>query len=103
MIGLYVMHGNVSELCVDWSNGYVRQSDQTSLVGAANVDLSDYTMMRAWDTATYPDGGAGTARLRIGSNYTTILKSQTPNYTRGSATPASAGDTLGFRVVIVED
>ena len=101
MIGLYDMHGNVSELCVDWSNGYVRQSDQSSLAGAANVDLSDYTMMRAWNTA---NSGKGTARFYTGSNYTTILKSQTPNYTRSSANPSTGGSSaIGFRVVIVED
>lgn len=100
MIGLYDMHGNVSELCVDWSNGYVRQSDQTSLVGEANVDLSDYTMMRAWNPA---NSGKGTARFYTGSNYATPLKSQTPNYTRSSANPSvGTGATIGFRVVIVE-
>ena len=101
MIGIYDMHGNVSELCVDWSNGYVRQSDQTSLAGAANVDLSDYTMMRAWNTA---NSGVGTARLYIGSYYNTSLKGQTPNYTRSSANPsAGSSAAIGFRVVIVED
>ena len=101
MIGLYDMHGNVSELCVDWSNGYVRQSDQTSLVGETNVDLSDYTMMRAWNPA---NSGKGTARFYTGSNYATVLKSQTPNYTRSSTNPsAGTGATIGFRVVIVEE
>ena len=68
------------------------------------MDLSDYTMMRAWNTATYPDGGKGTARLYIGSHYNTNLRGQTPNYTRSSANPsAGSSATIGFRVVIVED
>ncbi len=104
MIGLYDMHGNVREFCVDWANGYVRQSDQSSLAGAANVDLSDYTMMRAWNTSSYPDGGAGTARFCAGSQFDTSLKGQTPNYTRQNATvPNATGHGAGFRVIILED
>ncbi len=104
MIGLYDMHGNVKEFCVDWANGYVRQSDQTSLAGAANVDLSDYTMMRVWNTSSYPDGGAGTARFCAGSYYGTELGNQTPNYTRGGTTvPGALASAAGFRVIILED
>ena len=101
MIGLYDMHGNVREFCVDWANGYVRQSDQTSLAGAANVDLSDYTMMRAWNTA---NSGVGTARFCAGSYYGTALGDQTPNYTRGNTTsPGATASGTGFRVIILED
>ena len=104
MVGLYDMHGNVREFCVDWANGYVRQSDQTDLKGAANVDLSDYTMMRAWNTASYPDGGAGTARFCAGAPFDYSLKSQTPNYTRQQTTAPGASDkSSGFRVIILED
>ena len=101
MIGLYDMHGNVREFCVDWANGYVRQSDQTDLKGAANVDLSDYTMMRAWNTE---NSGVGTARFCAGSNYSTDLKNQTPNYTRRDPlAPGATSNVAGFRVIILED
>jgi len=103
MIGLYDMHGNVKEFCVDWSNEYVLQSSQLSLAGAANVDLDDYTMMKAWDTSKSEDG-TGTKRLIIGSFYYSALKYQTPNYTRDSFAPdSSEGYYIGFRVIILED
>ena len=101
MIGLYDMHGNVREFCVDWANGNVRQSEQTSRAGAANVDLSDYTMRRAWNTA---NSGVGTKRFCSGSDYTTSLKGQTPNYTRQNhMQPGETANAAGFRVIILED
>ena len=102
VMGLYDMHGNVCEMCVDWSNAYVRQSDQTSLKGLANVDLEHPELMKAWDTAKTSDS-TGTTRHTAGSAYSTGLDSQTPNYTRAiRATPSVGSTALGFRVIIVE-
>ena len=101
VVGLYDFHGNVGEFCVDWSNGYVRQSDQTSLAGATNVDLDDPTMMKAWNKASYPNGGKGTKRMIIGSNWSQGLADQTPNYTRGNMDPGATSPSTGFRVVIM--
>ena len=100
VVGLYDFHGNVGEFCVDWSNGNVRQSDQTSLAGAANVDLDDPTMMKAWNTTADPTG-KGTKRMIIGSNWSTPLADQTPNYTRSNLDPGTASTSTGFRVVIM--
>jgi len=104
VLGFYDMHGNVGEMCVDWANGYVLQSNQCSLQGAANVDPTDYTKMLAWDKTTYPDKSEGTKRYRAGSTYGTALSGQTPNYTRTTqVVPDTGSSATGFRVVIIEN
>lgn len=105
VMGLYDMHGNVSEMCIDWSNGYVRQSDQAKLVGAPNVDLEHPELMKVWNTSEAGANPTGTTRHGAGSAYSTGLMDQTPNYTR---TPfrysASSGSpTIGVRLIVVED
>jgi len=106
VLGLYDMHGNVGEMCVDWSNASVRQSDQASLMGVANVDLSNPARMRAWNADAYlgEDAALGTHRHCAGSSFKTKLGEQTPNYTYlNRMKPNDKAVWLGFRLVIVEN
>ena len=85
--GLYDMHGNVSEICLDW-----HEADISAHMGAVNIDSANP------DNAL--SGNAGASRVIRGGAYNNGLINARPAY-RGARAPNSRSNNgdIGFRVV----
>ena len=97
MQGLYDLHGNVGEMCVDW--WYTTQGEwRTQVKGDVNVCREDPTLK--WDGET-----AGTYRLAMGGLYNTAVKNATLNSgeCRKAVTVGNREKTVGFRVFMPSD
>jgi formylglycine-generating enzyme required for sulfatase activity len=83
--GLYDMHGNAFELCLDWF-----ENDITKLNGAVNIDPAN--------PLNTLGGTAGATRVRRGGSYH-AARSDCRSGFRLDADPASdAGEMWGFRL-----
>lgn len=83
--GIYDMHGNVHEFCLDWN-----EDDITTYGGKVNIDPAD--------PAKTLSGVAGSLRVARGGNYALGAHNCRPAY-RGSNTPTQRNNNIGFRVV----
>ena len=84
--GIYDMHGNQYEYCLDWY-----EADISSLNGAVNIDPENPLKTRAGQVN-------GSTRVRRGGAYHTVATA-CRSATRNSFNPANADGTWGFRVV----
>ena len=84
--GLYDMHGNQYEYCLDWY-----EADISSLNGAINIDPENPLNTRAGQVA-------GAKRVRRGGAYHTVATACRPA-ARIDFDPKSADSTWGFRLV----
>jgi formylglycine-generating enzyme required for sulfatase activity len=100
-VGLFDTIGNVREWCVDWHDAGMKQSNYTELMGAANVDPKDPSLI--WKNNK--DEKRGSMRYCAGTTYLTSLKSgMTPNYfnaKEAGLAPDGASRDTGLRLVIV--
>ena len=85
--GLYDMHGNVFELCLDWYEDNI-----VSLGGAVNIDQSASANTLAGQVA-------GVNRVRRGGSYHVGSNSSRPTQRLG-ADPAGIAQQWGFRVAL---
>ncbi|MBR6587857.1 MAG: SUMF1/EgtB/PvdO family nonheme iron enzyme, partial [Kiritimatiellae bacterium] len=83
--GIYDMHGNVFELCLDWF-----ENDITKLNGAVNIDP-------AAPSNTLAGKAAGKDRVRRGGSYH-VQSKDSRSTKRLSADPASRAAQWGFRL-----
>ena len=83
--GLYDMHGNAFELCLDWF-----ENDITQLNGAINIDPANplYTL----------GGNAGAARVRRGGSYHAARSDCRSGFRLGADPSSVAGEMWGFRL-----
>ena len=83
--GIYDMHGNVQEFCLDWN-----ENDITAHGGKVNIDPAD--------PAKTLSGVAGSQRVARGGSYALGAHYCRPAY-RGNNTPTQRNTNIGFRVV----
>jgi formylglycine-generating enzyme required for sulfatase activity len=83
--GLYDMHGNVFELCLDWF-----ENDITKLNGAVNIDT-------AATSNTLAGKAAGKDRVRRGGSYH-VQSKDSRSTNRLAAAPATQAQQWGFRL-----
>ena len=83
--GLYDMHGNAFEICLDWF-----ENDITQLNGAINIDPANplYTL----------GGNAGAARVRRGGSYHAARSDCRSGFRLGADPSSVAGEMWGFRL-----
>ena len=83
--GLYDMHGNISEWCLDWFTAYV------NLDYRVNIDLEN-------PAKRLSDGEAGSQKVRRGGSYEHAIH-QARSADRNKDGPATRWNPIGFRVV----
>ena len=83
--GLYDMHGNISEWCLDWFTAYVNLDYQV------NIDP-------AKPAKRLSDGEDGTAKVRRGGSYDHAIH-LARSADRNKDGPATRWDPIGFRVI----
>ena len=85
-LGLYDMHGNAFELCLDWLS-----DDITALNGVVNIDPANPMNTLA--------GVAGNTRVRRGGSYHASRSDCRSGFRLGADPASVAGEMWGFRLV----
>ncbi len=83
--GLYDLHGNVAEWCLDWY-----EADITGLNGAVNMDVNDGSKTRS--------GATGTVKVIRGGDWATGFGYRVRSAARRWQDPNTGNYAHGFRV-----
>ena len=88
--GLYDMHGNLNEFCLDWHPSSGKIADLASLDYRVNIDPSDPSKM------LYPAGTAGSKKEKRGGSWS---QDAVASQSRNSEAASTQYNNNGFRVM----